>query len=174
MCSAVHYAHQNLVVHRDLKPNNILITPTGEVKLLDFGIAKLLDTRHTPHTLAVTHMDYRVMTPAHASPEQVRGDGITTASDIYVLGVLLFELLCGRKPFQLVGSRLTDMERIICEQEPPLPIQVELERDGEPSGDLAGAIARRIREALIFTAGVELVPFGSIQRSEYKSKLVQH
>lgn len=121
VCSAVHYAHQNLIVHRDLKPNNILITPGGEPKLLDFGIAKLLDTRHSAHTLAVTHIDYRVMTPAHASPEQVRGDVITTASDIYVLGVLLFELLSGRKPFQFVGSRLTDMERIICEQEPPAP-----------------------------------------------------
>ncbi|MFL6619632.1 MAG: tetratricopeptide repeat protein [Povalibacter sp.] len=121
VCSAVHYAHQNLIVHRDLKPNNILITPSGEVKLLDFGIAKLLDARHSAHTVALTQIDYRVMTPAHASPEQVRGDSITTASDIYVLGVLLFELLCGRKPFQLVGSRLTDMEKIICEQEPPLP-----------------------------------------------------
>ncbi len=121
ICTAVHYAHQNLIVHRDLKPNNILITPDGVPKLLDFGIAKLLDTRQSLHTLAVTHMDYRVMTPAHASPEQVRGDVITTASDIYVLGVLLYELLTGRRPFQLVGSRITDLERIICEQEPLAP-----------------------------------------------------
>lgn len=135
VCAAVHYAHQNLIVHRDLKPNNILITTSGEVKLLDFGIAKLLDTRHSAHTLAVTHIDYRVMTPAHASPEQVRGDGITTASDIYVLGVLLFELLSGRKPFQLVGSRLTDMERIICEQEPPLPSAM-VERSAQESPEL--------------------------------------
>jgi len=132
VCAAVHYAHQNLIVHRDLKPNNILITESGEVKLLDFGIAKLLDARHSVHTLAVTHMDYRVMTPAHASPEQVRGDVITTASDIYVLGVLLFELLSGRKPFHLVGSRLTDMERIICEQEPPLPSSM-VERTAQES-----------------------------------------
>ena len=137
VCSAVHYAHQNLIVHRDLKPNNILITADGEPKLLDFGIAKLLDTRHSAHTLAVTHIDYRVMTPAHASPEQVRGDAITTASDIYVLGVLLYELLCGRRPFQLVGSRLTDMERIICEQEP-----LRAERHGR--ADRAG-IARTAR-----------------------------
>ncbi|HEY5807392.1 MAG TPA: serine/threonine-protein kinase, partial [Povalibacter sp.] len=135
VCGAVHYAHQNLIVHRDLKPNNIMITPSGEVKLLDFGIAKLLDARHSAHTLAVTQIDYRVMTPAHASPEQVRGDGITTASDIYVLGVLLFELLSGRKPFQLVGSRLTDMERIICEQEPPLPSSM-IERTAQESPQL--------------------------------------
>ncbi len=135
VCAAVHYAHQNLIVHRDLKPSNILITPSGEVKLLDFGIAKLLDARHSAHTLAVTHIDYRVMTPAHASPEQVRGDSITTASDIYVLGVLLFELLCGRKPFQLVGSRLTDMERIICEQEPSLPSTM-VERTAQESPQL--------------------------------------
>ncbi|HEY0681585.1 MAG TPA: tetratricopeptide repeat protein [Steroidobacter sp.] len=121
ICGAVHYAHQNLIVHRDLKPNNILITPDGVPKLLDFGIAKLLDSRHSAHTLAVTHFEYRVMTPAHASPEQVRGDVITTASDIYVLGVLLYELLCGKRPFHLVGTSLTDMERIICEQEAPAP-----------------------------------------------------
>jgi serine/threonine protein kinase/Tfp pilus assembly protein PilF len=121
VCGAVHYAHQNLIVHRDLKPNNILITTDGTPKLLDFGIAKLLDNRQSLHTMAVTHLDYRVMTPAHASPEQVRGDVITTASDIYVLGVLLYELLCGRRPFQLEGSRVTDMERIICEQDAVAP-----------------------------------------------------
>lgn len=121
ICGAVHYAHQNLIVHRDLKPNNILITPDGVPKLLDFGIAKLLDTRHSAHTLAVTHYDYRVMTPAHASPEQVRGDVITTASDIYVLGVLMYELLSGRRPFHLVGTSLTDMERIICQQQALAP-----------------------------------------------------
>jgi serine/threonine protein kinase len=121
VCAAVHYAHQNLIVHRDLKPNNILITPQGVPKLLDFGIAKLLDTRQSASTLAVTHAEYRVMTPAHASPEQVRGDVITTASDIYVLGVLLYELLCGLKPFRLLGSSLLEMEKIICEQEVPAP-----------------------------------------------------
>ena len=121
ICSAVHYAHQNLIVHRDLKPNNILITPDGVPKLLDFGIAKLLDARHSANTVAVTHVEYRVMTPAHASPEQVRGDSVTTASDIYVLGVLLYELLGGRRPFQLIGSSFAEIERVICEQEPVAP-----------------------------------------------------
>jgi len=140
ICTAVHYAHQNLIVHRDLKPNNILITPDGVPKLLDFGIAKLLDTRQSLHTLAVTHMDYRVMTPAHASPEQVRGDVITTASDIYVLGVLIYELLTGRRPFQLTGSRITDLERIICEQEPMAPSAMVM-KTADDSPALADEIA---------------------------------
>ncbi len=121
VCATVHYAHQNLVVHRDLKPNNILITQDGEPKLLDFGIAKLLDTRQNASTLAVTHFGYRVMTPTHASPEQIRGETITTASDIYVLGLLLYELLAGRKPFDFAGSTLSDMERLVSEQDPQLP-----------------------------------------------------
>ena len=121
ICATVHYAHQNLVVHRDLKPTNILITKNGVPKLLDFGIAKLLDTRNTPGALAVTHFGYRVMTPTHASPEQIRGDPITTASDIYVLGLLLYELLTGRKPFDFSCSTLSEMERLICEGKPSSP-----------------------------------------------------
>lgn len=121
VCATVHYAHQNLIVHRDLKPNNILVTQDGVPKLLDFGIAKLLDARQSPSTLAVTHFGYRVMTPSHASPEQIRGELITTSSDIYVLGLLLYELLSGRKPFQFEGSSLSDMERIVCEEDPAAP-----------------------------------------------------
>jgi serine/threonine protein kinase/tetratricopeptide (TPR) repeat protein len=143
ICGAVHYAHQNLIVHRDLKPNNILITPDGVPKLLDFGIAKLLDSRHSAHTLAVTHFEYRVMTPAHASPEQVRGDVITTASDIYVLGVLMYELLCGCRPFKLVGTSLTDMERIICEQEALPPSSMVARVNDETPEFLAGIASHR-------------------------------
>ena len=140
VCAAVHYAHQNLIVHRDLKPNNILITADGVPKLLDFGIAKLLDERDAHHTLALTHYEYRVMTPAHASPEQVRGDVITTASDIYVLGVLLYELLTGRRPFQLTGAGMTQIEHTVCEVEPPLPSAM-LRQTAQEEPDLLQDIA---------------------------------
>lgn len=119
VCSAVHRAHQSLIVHRDLKPSNILVNSTGVPKLLDFGIAKLLDERQSMHTMAVTQADVRVMTPDHASPEQIQGDVITTSSDIYVLGILLYELLAGYKPFALEGNRLAELERAICEDTPP-------------------------------------------------------
>ncbi|HVF17462.1 MAG TPA: serine/threonine-protein kinase, partial [Steroidobacteraceae bacterium] len=125
VCSAVHYAHQNLIVHRDLKPSNILVTSDGTPKLLDFGIAKLLDTRQFANTMAVTHLDSRLLTPDHASPEQVRGETITTASDTYVLGVLLYELLTARKPLLIRNERLSDLERAICE-EAPLPLDYGL------------------------------------------------
>ncbi|MES1196166.1 MAG: tetratricopeptide repeat protein, partial [Steroidobacter sp.] len=123
LCSAVQCAHQHLIVHRDLKPSNILVTVDGTPKLLDFGIAKLLDAHSFTQTVAMTHVDYRLMTPDHASPEQVRGEPITTASDIYVLGVLLYGLLTGRRPFEIKHTRLAELERAICDS-PAIPMDM--------------------------------------------------
>ena len=121
ICEAVEYAHRNLVVHRDLKPSNILVTSEGNPKLLDFGIAKLLSRDSIDYTMAVTVGDARLMTPRNASPEQVRGEAITTATDIYALGLLLYELLTGRFPYD--GDRQSGypLEKQICESEPTRP-----------------------------------------------------
>jgi serine/threonine protein kinase len=121
VCSAVHYAHQNLIVHRDLKPSNILVTKEGEVKLLDFGIAKFLNPDLTGYTLPMTRDEQRVMTPEYASPEQVRGNSLTTASDVYQLGVLLYELLTGHRPFTFQTRVQGEIEKIILEQPPEKP-----------------------------------------------------
>ncbi len=121
VCAAVQYAHQNLIVHRDLKPSNILVTADATPKLLDFGIAKLLAPTASPFVSQITATALRLMTPAYASPEQVRGSPVTTASDIYSLGVVLYELLTGHRPYQLTGNIPQGFLQIICEQQPERP-----------------------------------------------------
>ncbi|MEM7621663.1 MAG: serine/threonine-protein kinase [Planctomycetota bacterium] len=120
VCEAVHEAHSNLIVHRDLKPSNILVTPSGDPKLLDFGIAKLLNPELVGLD-ALTRPDQRLMTYEYASPEQVRGDAITTSSDVYALGVLLYQLLTGRRPYDITRRVHQEAVRVICEEEPDRP-----------------------------------------------------
>ncbi len=129
VCMVVQFAHQNLVVHRDLKPGNILVTPEGEPKLLDFGIARLVgNTGDGVDSSDVTSAESRRLTPAYASPEQVQGGTITTASDIYSLGALLYELLTERPPYQFATDRPTtaELERIVEGPEPRRPSLVAL------------------------------------------------
>jgi eukaryotic-like serine/threonine-protein kinase len=126
VCRAVHYAHQNLVVHRDIKPENILITKNGDVKLIDFGIAKLLEPDGSDTEVFHTRTGMHVMTPEFASPEQVTGKPITTASDIYSLGVLLYLLLSGRRPYEFRTASMLEIERIVCETEPAKPSEMAL------------------------------------------------
>jgi non-specific serine/threonine protein kinase/serine/threonine-protein kinase len=116
--AAVHYAHQNLVIHCDLKPRNILVTRGGEPKLLDFGIAKMLSPAAA---VSRTVTSLRQMTPEYASPEQVRGEVLSTATDVYTLGVILYELLAGRKPYRLASFRPEELERLVCREDPPRP-----------------------------------------------------
>ena len=122
ICNAVQYAHQNLIVHRDLKPANILVTAEGSPKLLDFGIAKLLDTGDAAAMLALTRMNDRLLTPEYASPEQILGRQVTTASDVYALGVVLYELLTGLRPYTVPSSASQlELERSICISDPQRP-----------------------------------------------------
>jgi len=121
VCAAVQHAHQNLIIHRDLKPSNILTTSEGEVKLLDFGVAKLLSSGSPEGALTQTQAALRVMTPEYASPEQVRGQHVTTATDVYSLGVVLYELLTGAKPYKLKDTSPGELSRAICDSEPSKP-----------------------------------------------------
>ncbi len=121
VCSAVSHAHQRLVVHRDLKPGNILVAPDGTPKLLDFGLAKLLEPDPAALSHGLTRTGLQPMTPAYASPEQIRSEPISTSSDVYSLGVVLYELLTGQRPYPIIGAAPHEVARMICEHEPLPP-----------------------------------------------------
>src|SRR6187402_1782963 len=137
VCTAVQYAHQNLIIHRDIKPANVLVVADGTPKLLDFGIAKLLNPELAGQTLALTAPGLQLMTPEYASPEQVRGEAVTTATDVYSLGVLLYELLAGRLPYQLTSRTPADIVRIVCESEPIRPSTAVTTIEAVPTADPA-------------------------------------
>ena len=141
MCDAVPYAHAQGVIHRDIKPLNILVTPAGVPKLLDFGIAKVLHDAADEITSTVTGL--RLLTPEYASPEQVEGRHATTASDVYSLGVVLYELLTGRSPYRLPSRAPQDVAAAVCTTEPERP-SAAVTRPIEPGGD---AMRRRRRDA---------------------------
>ena len=119
VCDAMQYAHRHLIVHRDVKPSNILVTRGRTVKVLDFGIARLLDEQEAAR--GVTRTGQRWMTPEYASPEQVRGDPVTTTSDVYAMGVVLYQLLTGRRPYDIEGRSRHEIERAVLESEPSRP-----------------------------------------------------
>ncbi|HWB43287.1 MAG TPA: serine/threonine-protein kinase, partial [Gemmatimonadales bacterium] len=133
VCDAVRYAHQNLVVHRDLKPSNILVTADGQVKLLDFGIAKLLSEEPGAET-GLTETGLRVMTPEYAAPEQVSGAPVTTATDVYALGAVLYELVTGRRAHRLQSGTPAEVLRVVCITEPDAP-----------SSAVSGPMRKRLR-----------------------------
>lgn len=145
VCDAVQAAHRSLVVHRDLKPANILVTQEGEPRLLDFGIAKPLDPEAAPE---VTRTWLRVLTPRYASPEQVTGGPITTATDVYALGLLLFELLTGRPPYDVSDLPVTAWQRTVVEVEAPRPSQVaeSVARRRRLRGDLDTIVLTALRK----------------------------
>ena len=149
VCDAVAFAHRNLIIHRDLKPDNILVTADGSVKLLDFGIAKLIDTtafaQDSNNTIAP-------FTPDYAAPEQLSGEPVSTATDIYALGVLLFELLTGERPMRMRGLPSTQALRLLMDREAPVPSQIARSNRDAPlparrlKGDLDAIVAKCLRK----------------------------
>jgi eukaryotic-like serine/threonine-protein kinase len=149
VCEAVQFAHQSFIVHRDLKPSNILVTADAEPKLLDFGIAKLLNPELAGGPVEETMEMTRLLTPQYASPEHVRGQPVTTASDVYSLGVILYELLTGARPYRITNAQSTaEIERAVCETDaaPPSAVAPSARRR-ELRGDLDNIVLKALRKA---------------------------
>ncbi len=142
LCQAVQFAHRHLIVHRDIKSANVLVDGNGQVKLLDFGIAKLLGDEHGGGDRTVLTVA-GAMTPHYASPEQIRGESVTPLSDVYSLGVLLYELLADRRPYDITTRRPTEIERIICLTDPPPPLSGA---SGGRKGDLNAIVAKAMHK----------------------------
>ena len=136
ICDAVQYAHRNLIVHRDLKPGNILITGEGNVKLLDFGIARLLDDRRPEGSSSNTETGFLALTPEYASPEQINGEPSTTSTDVFALGIILYEVLTGYRPFQFDRASMGEMVKVICHTEPAFPSSIIQQKDEAPLPEL--------------------------------------
>ena len=140
ICAAVHYAHANLIVHRDIKPSNILVTADGTPKLLDFGIAKQIDAKGMP-TDGLTRDGFAMMTPQNATPEQLMGKPVTTATDVYALGLLLYRLLTGFTPLRTDGLPPAEFARIICSEAPEAPSRAISRRSKGAGVDAASGVA---------------------------------
>jgi tetratricopeptide (TPR) repeat protein len=147
VCHAVAHAHRNLVVHRDLKPSNILITPEGSPKLLDFGIAKIMSPEPGEESETLTMAGMRALTPDYASPEQVRGEPITTSTDIYSLGAVLYELVTAARPHHFETRTPPEIERVVCLQDVPRP-SASTGADGVPARELRGDMDNIVLKAL--------------------------
>jgi eukaryotic-like serine/threonine-protein kinase len=147
LCSAVQHAHQALVIHRDIKPSNVLVTPDGVPKLLDFGIAKLMAGDFIPGDRRDTRTEFRRLTPQYASPEQIRGETLTTATDIYSLGVLLYEVLTFESPYRITGRTSQEIERAVCDSE-PLRLTAAARQDPKLRRMLAGDLENIVLMAL--------------------------